>query len=238
MYISRSTTNASADARRRADEGDPTAASYVLSGDPGDNNAKLFKAGAMKPWNRKSKAPSRSSANKRSRTGCRLRCHRRKRPDAVQQQDRRLPRPERRYRRRHHQALAGQKLAGKVRSRVRTPTCCCCQAHHRRHADDDGLSHQPDRDQKPPSCPSRWSRATRSNSIRKAEGGINQILLDPIVITKGQRRLPGQDGFYTRNSSATPGSCRRRAIYAPAYLPGAGKRLNAAPAFSSNTLYF
>lgn len=175
---------------------------YVLAGDPGDNNAKLFKAGAMKaldPAIKKGdvKILGEQSvkdwlpANALSITENVLTQHQNKIDAFIAPNDGTAGAV--------IQALAAQKLAGKVPVSGQDAELAACK---RVLAGTQTMTvYKPLRliaseSAKLAIALVKGEKVTYK--AEKAEGGIEQILLDPIVLTKSNMDLLVKDNFYTK----------------------------------------
>jgi D-xylose transport system substrate-binding protein len=175
---------------------------YVMSGDPGDNNAKLFKAGAMKAMDANIKKGDIKilgeqsvkdwlPANALAIAENVLTQHQNKIDGFLAPNDGTAGGI--------IQALAGQKLAGKVPVTGQDAELAACK---RILAGTQTMT----------VYKSLRLIATEAAKLsvglvkgekftykaEKAEGGIEQILLDPIVVTKANMDLLVKDNFYTK----------------------------------------
>ena len=175
---------------------------YVLSGDPGDNNAKLFKAGAMKAMDPQIKAGKIKilgeqavkdwlPANALSIAENVLTQFNNKIDGFLGPNDGTAGGI--------IQALAGQKLAGKVPVTGQDAELAACK---RIIAGTQTMTVYKSLNAIATEAAKLSVALVKGDKIQykqeKAEGGINQVLLDPIVITKANIDLLVKDGFYTK----------------------------------------
>ena len=175
---------------------------YVLSGDPGDNNAKLFKAGAMKAMEPQIKAGKVKilgeqavkdwlPANALTIAENVLTQHQNKIDGFLGPNDGTAGGI--------IQALAGQKLAGKVPV---TGQDAELAAVKRIIAGTQTMTVYKSLNLIATEAAKLSIALVKGDKVEykaeKAEGGINQILLDPIVITKDNVDFLVKDGFYTK----------------------------------------
>ena len=175
---------------------------YVLSGDPGDNNAKLFKAGAMKAMEPQIKAGKVKilgeqavkdwlAANALTIAENALTQHQNKIDGFLGPNDGTAGGI--------IQALAGQKLAGKVPV---TGQDAELAAVKRIIAGTQTMTVYKSLNLIATEAAKLSIALVKGDKVEykaeKAEGGINQILLDPIVITKENVDFLVKDGFYTK----------------------------------------
>ena len=175
---------------------------YVLSGDPGDNNAKLFKAGAMseiEPFVKKGDIKILGEqavkdwlpANALSIAENVLTQFNNKIDGFLGPNDGTAGGI--------IQALAGQKLAGKVPVTGQDAELAACK---RIIAGTQTMTVYKSLNAIATEAAKLSVALVKGDKItykqEKAEGGINQVLLDPIVITKANIDLLVKDGFYTK----------------------------------------
>ena len=175
---------------------------YVLSGDPGDNNAKLFKAGAMKAMEPQIKAGKVKilgeqavkdwlAANALTIAENALTQHQNKIDGFLGPNDLTAGGI--------IQALAGQKLAGKVPV---TGQDAELAAVKRIIAGTQTMTVYKSLNLIATEAAKLSIALVKGDKVEykaeKAEGGANQILLDPIVITKENVDFLVKDGFYTK----------------------------------------
>lgn len=175
---------------------------YVLSGDPGDNNAKLFKGGAMKAMDPQIKAGKIKilgeqavkdwlPANALSIAENVLTQFNNKIDGFLGPNDGTAGGI--------IQALAGQKLAGKVPVTGQDAELAACK---RILAGTQTMTVYKSLRLIATEAAKLSVALVKGDKIdyksEKAEGGINQILLDPIVVTKANMDLLVKDNFYTK----------------------------------------
>jgi D-xylose transport system substrate-binding protein len=175
---------------------------YVLSGDPGDNNAKLFKAGAMKAMEPQIKAGKVKilgeqavkdwlAANALTIAENALTQHQNKIDGFLGPNDMTAGGI--------IQALAGQKLAGKVPVTGQDADLAACK---RIIAGTQTMTVYKSLNLIATEAAKLSIALIKGDAVKykaeKAEGGANQILLDPIVITKDNVDFLVKDGFYTK----------------------------------------
>ena len=175
---------------------------YVLSGDPGDNNAKLFKAGAMKAMDPQIKAGKIKilgeqavkdwlPANALSIAENVLTQFNNKIDGFLGPNDGTAGGI--------IQALAGQKLAGKVPVTGQDAELAACK---RIIAGTQTMTVYKSLNAIATEAAKLSVALVKGDKITykqdKAEGGVNQVLLDPIVVTKANMDLLVKDGFYTK----------------------------------------
>ena len=175
---------------------------YVLSGDPGDNNAKLFKAGAMKAMEPQIKAGKVKilgeqavkdwlPANALTIAENVLTQHQNKIDGFLGPNDGTAGGI--------IQALAGQKLAGKVPVTGQDADLAACK---RIIAGTQTMTVYKSLNLIATEAAKLSIALIKGDAVKykaeKAEGGANQILLDPIVITKENVDFLVKDGFYTK----------------------------------------
>jgi len=176
---------------------------YVMSGDPGDNNAKLFKAGAMKamdPFIKKGdiKILGEQSvkdwlpANALAIAENVLTQHQNKIDGFLAPNDGTAGGV--------IQALAGQKLAGKVPVTGQDAELAACK---RILAGTQTMTVYKSLRLIATEAAKLSVALVKGEKVNykaeKAEGGIEQILLDPIVVTKANMDLLVKDNFYTKD---------------------------------------
>jgi len=176
---------------------------YVLSGDPGDNNAKLFKAGAMKAMDPAIKSGKVKilgeqavkdwlPANALSIAENVLTQHQNKIDGFLGPNDGTAGGI--------IQALAGQKLAGKVPVTGQDAELAACK---RILAGTQTMTVYKSLRLIATEAAKVSVALVKGEKVNykaeKAEGGIEQILLDPIVVTKANMDLLVKDGFYTKD---------------------------------------
>ena len=176
---------------------------YVLSGDPGDNNAKLFKAGAMKAMDPAIKSGKVKilgeqavkdwlPANALAIAENVLTQHQNKIDGFLGPNDGTAGGI--------IQALAGQKLAGKVPVTGQDAELAACK---RILAGTQTMTVYKSLRLIATEAAKVSVALVKGEKINfkaeKAEGGIEQILLDPIVITKENMDLLVKDNFYTKD---------------------------------------
>ena len=175
---------------------------YVLSGDPGDNNAKLFKAGAMKAMDPQIKAGKIKilgeqavkdwlPANALSIAENVLTQFNNKIDGFLGPNDGTAGGIV--------QALAGQKLAGKVPVTGQDAELAACK---RILAGTQTMTVYKSLRAIATEAAKLSVALVKGDKItykqEKAEGGINQVLLDPIVVTKDNMDVLIKDNFYTK----------------------------------------
>ena len=175
---------------------------YVMSGDPGDNNAKLFKAGAMKAMKAnidkgdikvlgEQAVKDWLPANALAIAENVLTQHQNKIDGFLAPNDGTAGGI--------IQALAGQKLAGKVPVTGQDAELAACK---RILAGTQTMTVYKSLRAIATEAAKLSVGLVKGEALKynaeKAEGGINQVLLDPIVVTKANMDLLVKDNFYTK----------------------------------------